>query len=338
MLRLPRFTAWLLPAAFAALGAASATAQDALPRNNERPFFWRVDGEVPSYLFGTFHLPDERILALNPEVERALAAADAVFLELDFGEVKVPPLLAQMRMPAGRSWSDIMPAGLLERVERHMGATTSRAMQQFRPFVAAVPLLLKKHKLNGDPLDDVIYKDAKSAGKQVGGLETVAEQVAAFTALELADEVKILQCTLDQLEEYEARGLDLTEEMIKAYCAGDTKRVVDFFTAMNGTGAAWAQANRALLTDRNIRMAERIDQKLQAERSKRFVFAVGAGHLIGDTNIVDLLRARGYTVTRIPMTAANIDEEIEQLQREVEQRQARIRALQEARPKAKKAG
>lgn len=230
-----------------------------------------------------------------------------------------------------------MPAELQRRFERRAGAAMGSTLQQMRPVMASIPLLFGKRAPTGDALDVVIFKDAKSAGKQVGGLETIAEQMATLTSLELADEVRILQCTLDLLDQYEARGLDFTEEMVKTYCDGDTTRMIGFFAAMNGAGEAWARFQRALLADRNLRMAERIDQKLQAERGRRFVFAVGTGHLIGDTNMVDLLRARGYTVTRVPMTAANIDEELDQLQREVELRQARIRTLREARSRLEKA-
>jgi hypothetical protein len=247
--------------------------------------------------------------------------------------------MLKMRMPEGTSWSNIMPADLLLRLERYAGgAAAIEPLREFRPVVAWTQLFLQKQAMHGDALDLALYKDAKSAGKEVGGLESPEEQIAALTALDLTEEAKLVDFTLGEVEDYGARGLTYTEELIKAYCDGDSKRLLQFFDSMVGAGAAWARMSRAMLTDRNLRMAERIDQKLQAEPTKRFVFGVGAGHLLGATNMVDLLRARGYTVTRLPMTAANIDEELEQLQREVEQRQARIRALQEQRPRLKKAG
>lgn len=326
------------------LAAAQEPAPQATAPPNARPFLWRIDGGVPSYLFGTIHLPDARVQEQQAEVERALADSDAVFTELAMDNLMTPALAAAMRMPAGQSLRDVAPEALVQRVLQRLGvpAGADNAMLSMRPWVLGMQVMLKPKPGAGDPLDLQIYKDAKSAGKEVGGLETVEEQLAVFDGLGLEGEVHLLEQTLDLLDDYERRGLDLTEQMLLAYLAGDTPAMLTFFEQMNDEHGVWGRLSRTLLNDRNLRMAERIDRKLHTEPQRRFVFAVGAGHLIGATNIVDLLRARGYTVTRVPETAANLDEEIEQLQQEVERRQARIRELQARRaaltPARKKAG
>lgn len=298
--------------------------------SNPRPFFWRIEGKVPSYLFGTFHLPDERITDVNPEVERALGEADAVFTEIEMDMGLTPALLKAMRLPAGKTLRDIAPPELVQRVLARLGIadradSPALAMQ---PWVVSMQVLLHGKTGGGEPLDLQVYKDAKSAGKEVGGLETIEEQMAVFEGIGVDGGVALLKLTLDILDDYQKRGLDLTEEMIKAYCAGDTPRLLAFFEEMNGDRELWGELSRSLLTDRNLRMAERIERKLRALPEQKFVFAVGAGHLIGETNIVDLLRTRGYVVTRIPETLANLDEELETLLQEVAQRQARIEQLQ----------
>src|SRR5262245_19889095 len=47
---------------------AGAQTQPAQVRATDKPFLWRIDGPVPSYLYGTVHVPDPRVLEL-PEVE-----------------------------------------------------------------------------------------------------------------------------------------------------------------------------------------------------------------------------------------------------------------------------
>jgi len=317
-------------------------APSAAARTEARPFLWRIDGTVPSWLLGTFHLPDERVTDLPEVVERALADADALFAELDMDQAMSPALMNAMRMPDGRTLRDVVPAELRERVGKRIGGeAVFTAMNSMRPVVVAMQVLAPKQR-SGTPLDLMLWKDAKSAGKEVGALETIEEQIAAMTAAGIDGEVAMLRETLDHLDAYEKRGLDLVEEMIVAYCAGDTQRTVAFFEEMNGDGP-WKVLGRTLLTDRNLRMAERIDRRLRDTPKKKFVFAVGAGHLIGETNVVDLLRARGFVVTRVPESAVNIDEELTQLQREVEARQQRIDQLRAKRaalaePPRKKAG
>src|SRR5204863_28006 len=69
--------------AMAAGGAAGATASAAAPAAGKGPFLWKVDGgRAPLYLFGTIHVPDDRVLALAPSVEKAFAEASAVYTEI----------------------------------------------------------------------------------------------------------------------------------------------------------------------------------------------------------------------------------------------------------------
>ena len=54
---------------------------------------------------------------------------------------------------------------------------------------------------------------------------------------------------------------------------------------------------RALIERRNLRMAERLNSKMQDRRS-RFV-VVGVGHLVGPQSIPALLAKRGYRVRQL---------------------------------------
>src|SRR5437773_1181942 len=47
-----------------------------------KPFLWRIEGPVPSYLYGTIHLPDSRVLDMPEVVRQAIAASDGIFTEL----------------------------------------------------------------------------------------------------------------------------------------------------------------------------------------------------------------------------------------------------------------
>ena len=49
--------------------------------------------------------------------------------------------------------------------------------------------------------------------------------------------------------------------------------------------------------ERNKRMTDRISQYLEEDSS--YFVVIGAGHLIGENSIVDLLTKRGYTAKRM---------------------------------------
>ena len=42
-------------------------------RSVKAPFLWRIEGPVPSYLYGTIHVPDAQVTNLPPAVEQAFA-------------------------------------------------------------------------------------------------------------------------------------------------------------------------------------------------------------------------------------------------------------------------
>ncbi len=82
-----------------------------------------------------------------------------------------------------------------------------------------------------------------------------------------------------------------------------------------GLMAAWDAAHMQMVYPREgLSVLQRTDAYLLAARNERFLsrissdletgdvfMAVGAGHLPGETGLVEGLRARGYTVTRIPL-------------------------------------
>jgi len=54
---------------------------------------------------------------------------------------------------------------------------------------------------------------------------------------------------------------------------------------------------KTMITDRNIHMANKIKQEFDAKKSLFVV--VGAGHIVGEKGLVDLLKKDGYQLTQI---------------------------------------
>jgi uncharacterized protein YbaP (TraB family) len=79
------------------------------------PFLWVVEGPTRIYLFGTIHLPDERI-TLPPAVKDAHAAADAVWGELSLEDLASPKTAIGMMLPAGKSLTDVVPKATMDRL------------------------------------------------------------------------------------------------------------------------------------------------------------------------------------------------------------------------------
>jgi hypothetical protein len=80
--------------------------------------------------------------------------------------------------------------------------------------------------------------------------------------------------------------------MVQYYLSNDLHNMMSFENDFSLPDSLY----NALITNRNFKMATRIDTMVQ--RQSTFI-AVGAGHLGGDQGLISLLREKGYTVLPI---------------------------------------
>jgi len=112
-------------------------------------------------------------------------------------------------------------------------------------------------------------------------------------------DVRALEAMLDDLP----GGEQHAREMLAAYIAGDEAKIESLgdseradFKKMGRTDAEYDQQMEDLLFARNASWVPELEELHEAGGG--FV-AVGAMHLIGKRSVLDLLRQRGYKVTRL---------------------------------------
>jgi uncharacterized protein YbaP (TraB family) len=258
---------------------------------------WQVQtpaGAV-SYLFGTIHSEDERVLDLPQPVERAFAAADTVVLEMDLAPELQLQMAQAIMLPPSQQLSDLLPADLHQQSLAAMAergypeAVTAR----LRPWAIILTLNMPPPK-TGRFLDKVLYERALTEGKAVQGLESVEEQLAIFRGLSQKDQNALLRQTLKDYRQLP----QLMQSMTRAWLARDMERLVELSREEMGglPSSLQRRFGRRLVEERNHRMAERAMPYLA--QGDAFV-AVGALHLAGDEGLVVLLRQRGMSVTPV---------------------------------------
>jgi len=290
------------PSASAAAPSASAAAPD---RAWRRPFLWRLTPPPKaSYLVGTMHLPDPRLRVLPAALERVLVECEAYYGEIPLDAVTQSRLAAALLLPGGSTLGDVLPAELHARVEREW---TSRGVpfapfDRMKPWVVSVQVtLLDRFSLLAQqpPLDAALYARAEADGKEVGGLESVAEQVAVFDGLTAAEQAALLRDTLDQIDRYRRERRDPTEELVAAYVSGEDARVTRLLEEdFDPQDPLDVKVRQRLFTDRNARMADRITACLRAAPPRAYLFAVGAGHVVGADGLVARLERAGWQPRR----------------------------------------
>ena len=65
------------------------------------PFLWRVEGPTPLYLFGTIHVPDDRVLTLPPSVVKAFTDSSAVYTEIPMDTATQMGVMGKVMLPDG---------------------------------------------------------------------------------------------------------------------------------------------------------------------------------------------------------------------------------------------
>lgn len=295
------------------------------------PFLWRVEGKGTSaYLYGTIHLPDDRVLALPAAVESAFNSADAFYAEIEATPASQLEVQRAAMLEPGVSLDRFVDGATWTRIDQRLAskkvqAPMRSAIKQMEPWAisALLPTLdyFEDQMAGKAPLDQALYERAAKAGKTVGGLETVAEQLAVFGAFTREEHARMLVDALDQLDAYEAKGRNVVEEMIGAWRSGADAQLMELLDDGFGKDPELkARMERQLLWSRNQLIASRVTKAMSSAPDKTCFFAVGALHLpdpkrpktmdpaqakefATKKGLVTLLRERGYTLTRVDAAA-----------------------------------
>jgi uncharacterized protein YbaP (TraB family) len=274
-------------------GAFAAVADDSF----DSGLLWKVEraGVKSSYLFGTMHSDDPRVVQLPKPVQRAFDQAQSVTLEVVLDPRALLAMTSALLMTDGNTLESLIGRKLYERsleVMRSRGIPEI-LLANMKPWAVAVTLMTPAGN-TGVVLDHVLYQDAVAAGKKVHGLETVAEQMGLFDDLPLTDQITLLKDTLDNLHTI----AHLLDDIQAAYLDRDLKRLLELNEAsMRDSDPQLAETfKRKIIVERNHRMAERMQSALG--EGQQFI-AVGALHLAGEEGLLKLLTERGYRLSRV---------------------------------------
>jgi uncharacterized protein YbaP (TraB family) len=290
------FVCALLPVFCASHAAAPAVPRDVAAARFDHGLLWKIEtpGASPSYLFGTIHTDDPRVTALPAPVSRALDGSDRFVMEALLDGDSLVQMAKAMYFSDGRTLEQVVGNDLYAATLKALTARGVPAadVEKQKPWAAMMALSMPPPR-TGEFLDLVLETRAARQGKPVAGLETMAEQIAVFDELPMADQIALLKETVRGLPELDK---DLGE-LIRAYLARDLRGLAAIGEKHEpGEEPLYRHVMERLLTRRNTRMAQRMGPFLK--QGNAFV-AVGAAHLAGNEGLLNLLEQAGYRVTPI---------------------------------------
>ncbi len=268
----------------------------------QRPLLWRLQANTTHYVFGTIHLPDPRVTTLPAVVKSAVEQSDIVLTEISMNQDTMVTAAQAMMLPANQSLSQMLSTTTQKAIQLELNrinpALQLSAFDRMKPwaFAASLPVLEVQLRYAGAPALDIMLAQM---GKRNEGIETVQEQLNVFDGMTAQQQIRLLEYTLREMQNDRQKGEDTLEALTQTYLSGNE-------TALNDLMNHWitgyddaADLNKRLLTDRNVVMAQRISERLRKQPSQKLFIAVGAGHLVGESNVVDLLRKNGFQLERV---------------------------------------
>ncbi len=288
-------------------GAAAHTAE-APPPSPDLPYgqgvLFRVSTpEAPvSYVYGTVHSEDPRILKLPAPVEQALEGAVSFTMEAVPTEAAMAMLGSGGVLQSDTGLKELLGPKLFARtlklVVTHMGLDEkmvpmlTAGLEHMKPWLVMSLLSLPRPR-TGRFLDLVLYERAQARAIPVDGLETFEEQLAILDSIPLAHQVALLK---DVVCDY-AGVQRQTEQLVDLYLRRDLGALMAMATSYQGEHAALhRELMQRIVWDRDRTMAERLLPRLR--KGGAFV-AIGALHLPGPEGVLWRLRQTGFAVRRV---------------------------------------
>lgn len=257
------------------------------------------DADSTIYLFGTVHIRRPGSEWGGPIAQAALQEADEVWTEMEISsasEGEIQQLVFSHGMaPADRplsSWLNKAERAELAAAIAHVGGQPEM-FERMRPWLAAMTLSVMPMLQAGyDPGAGVDVAVTNAAGDaRMRTFETAAQQISFFANLSDGAQREYLLDTIRAATE-DAGEMDA---MSGAWERGDLESLEAM--ALADFRASYPELFGVLFTQRNNAWVEVLTAELEGS-GVDFV-AVGAGHMLGDGGLVELLRARGVTVERL---------------------------------------
>jgi len=275
----------------------TATKTPAQSASGQQGILWAIQSgdAAPSYLLGTIHSGDDRVMALPSPVQDTLQRSTSFTMEMIPDAAALMKLSAAMLLQDGTDLRSLLGDALYAEVVAGMAEQgfPEAVVYRMKPWVV-LSLLSTPRPESGSFLDLKLYHTALAAGKPVFGLETPEEQIAVFNDISLSDQIHLIRQILDQRPNMKA----MTEHILQLYLNRDLDTMFDFAKSyLSGADSGITDRFMKRLNDeRNRRMADRMKTRM---REGGAFFAVGALHLPGPQGLLALLEQEGFEVSPI---------------------------------------
>ncbi|MFZ6010141.1 MAG: TraB/GumN family protein [Bacteroidota bacterium] len=262
----------------------------------ENSLFWEVSGNglaEPSYLFGTFHLLDNRFVDSLTNVVSKFQHSNTVVTEMLMDSSMYIKMMLAAQMKNASLDKLLSPEDYQQTAAwlKELAGYDLKMFNGFNPITIQVLLISslqqKYYPVNATLVMDLYFQQmAKKANKKSIGLETFEEQIhAIYGQFTYERQAELLM----KFVRGKDKAFDDIVKMNKLYRQGNLTELEGLMSDQE-----YDQKEREVLLDtRNKQWISTLPELMHAQST--FV-AVGALHLAGNNGLVNLMRKLGYTV------------------------------------------
>ncbi|HTD21215.1 MAG TPA: TraB/GumN family protein [Terriglobales bacterium] len=281
-----------------AQGAATGGAKPA-QAGSRRFLMWKVTSPTTTvYLVGSVHVATPELYPLPDAMESAFAASKVLVVEVNVKNID--------SAKSDKLTQELGVYGEGDSLSKHISKPTSDALDDFcnkhgvpretlenlKPWLAALTSAVIAFQQAGEDFHlgvDEHFLNEVSAAQRIDELETADFQISIFSSSSEQEQEQFLASSLKDVNSVK----EWTQNVLAAYVAGDDGKM----RTMLETQFEPRTFYKRLIEDRNVRMAERVEDYLKG-KEQCFV-VVGSGHLIGDKGVVKILQDKKYKVERV---------------------------------------
>lgn len=273
-----------------------------LSAEETKSFLWKVEhNQATVYLFGSFHLANEHFYPLNKTIENAFVRASTLVVEVDIDS----------------SDQQLMQTEILRRgtyvngdtIQSHVNQKTFTQLKNIcteiniplksviilKPGLLAMTLSAAYFSRLGYSAEfgiDNHFLNRARNGKRILELETMQEQLDLL--LDESNSKLFLTQTLSSLNNLEK---DLND-LVNTWKNGDAE-TMNRLIMLEPLKESPEQlpVYQKLFFDRNKKMSQKIIHFLKT--NEVYFVVVGAGHLVGEQGIINILRRRNFIVDQL---------------------------------------
>lgn len=266
-------------------------------------FLYEISGnglDHPSYLYGTMHMIAKDLFEVGPTLMKALETSDYLVMEIrdltNIGDLS--SVVTDIYLDSGtikdcvstEVYENFIAA--LETYKDIDRETFEKTQANMKPFgLYSIIAQGGESPKEGTKSYELYFMDvAYENSLQLGGLETVKDQLNVFDQIKYEDMLVYLTETLENMEASKSE----LEELGPVYASHNLDTLAKHIFASDDM--LMTDYKDIFLINRNKNWIPKIEELI---KDNQCFIAVGAAHLPFNTGVIQLLKNEGYTVRAI---------------------------------------